>query len=47
MSWFISTHPDIFRQKSVLELGAGAGLAGFVASQIGRETIITDGNEVL
>ena len=46
MSWFISTHQDIFREKFVLELGAGAGLAGFVASQISRETLITDGNEV-
>jgi predicted nicotinamide N-methyase len=46
MSWFISTHQDIFRGKSVLELGAGAGLAGFVASQISQKTLITDGNEV-
>jgi predicted nicotinamide N-methyase len=46
MSWFISTHQNEFDQKFTLELGAGTGLAGFVASQISERTIITDGNEV-
>jgi hypothetical protein len=46
MSWFISTHSNEFQQKYILELGAGAGLAGFVVSQISQKTVITDGNEV-
>lgn len=46
MSWFISTHSTLFERRNILELGAGTGLAGFVASQLGKKTIITDGNEV-
>ncbi|CAK4593075.1 unnamed protein product [Aphanomyces euteiches] len=37
----------IDHERTVLELGAGAGLAGFVASQFATRTAITDGNDVV
>lgn len=47
LSHFISGNQNIFRNKIVFELGAGAGLAGFISAQISYKTIITDGNEVV
>ncbi|KAF0699186.1 Aste57867_10238 [Aphanomyces stellatus] len=47
LSWFVASKRDLFRGKTVLELGAGAGLAGFVASQFAKRTAITDGNDVV
>ncbi|ETW02466.1 hypothetical protein, variant [Aphanomyces invadans] len=47
LSWFVVSNRDLFRDKVVLELGAGAGLAGFVASQFAARTAITDGNDVV
>lgn len=46
MSWFIATKQPEFHHQVIVELGAGAGLAGFIASQLGSHTVITDGNEV-
>jgi tRNA1(Val) A37 N6-methylase TrmN6 len=34
------------RVSSVLELGAGCGLAGFYAAKRSKQVVITDGNEV-
>ncbi|RHZ31310.1 hypothetical protein DYB37_012179, partial [Aphanomyces astaci] len=44
-----SVYPNraLFQDKVVLEIGAGAGLAGFVASQFASRTAITDGNDVV
>ncbi|CAK4994410.1 unnamed protein product [Aphanomyces euteiches] len=47
LSWFVASKRDLFRDRTVLELGAGAGLAGFVASQFATRTAITDGNDVV
>lgn len=47
MSWFISMNQNIFKNQYILELGAGTGLAGFIASQLANKTLITDGNEVV
>jgi len=41
---FVALNPDIFRGKVVLELGAGCGLAGMLASQIAETVVLTDGN---
>lgn len=38
---------QIFANKNVLELGAGAGLCGFVAAKYAKNVIITDGNEIV
>ena len=47
LCWFIHCHRvDIFKDAHVIELGAGAGLAGFFASKFAKSTLITDGNEV-
>ncbi|EQC37307.1 hypothetical protein SDRG_05528 [Saprolegnia diclina VS20] len=47
LSWFVAANNELFRGKNVLEVGAGAGLAGFVASQFAAHTAITDGNDVV
>ena len=47
LSWFIYRHKDLFSGKVVLELGAGCGLAGLVASNYSDHTYITDGNDVV
>ncbi|OQR82217.1 hypothetical protein THRCLA_11043 [Thraustotheca clavata] len=47
LSWFVATNAKIFQGKNVLEVGAGAGLAGFVAAQFAAHTAITDGNDVV
>ncbi|RHY36557.1 hypothetical protein DYB38_008925 [Aphanomyces astaci] len=44
---FVAANRALFQDKVVLELGAGAGLAGFVASQFASRTAITDGNDVV
>lgn len=44
----ITTHPSLVQGKSVLELGAGCGAPGFVASKLGAtETVLTDYVDVL
>jgi len=47
LSWFIHRHKALFTGKIVLELGAGCGLAGLVASNYSDHTYITDGNDVV
>ena len=32
---YLLGHPDVVKGKNVLELGAGTGLAGIIAAQIG------------
>ncbi|RLO09791.1 hypothetical protein DYB28_009504 [Aphanomyces astaci] len=44
---FVAANRALFQDKVVLEIGAGAGLAGFVASQFASRTAITDGNDVV
>lgn len=43
----MTRHKELFRDKTVIELGAGCGLVGFVANHIASKTIITDGNDVV
>lgn len=47
LSWFVARNKASFENKTVLELGAGCGLAGFVASNFCKKVIITDGNDVV
>lgn len=48
LGWFVAKNgTEIFEGKTIIELGAGCGLAGFVASQFGSFTTITDGNEIV
>uniref|UniRef100_A0A0D9VRT4 Calmodulin-lysine N-methyltransferase n=1 Tax=Leersia perrieri TaxID=77586 RepID=A0A0D9VRT4_9ORYZ len=46
LAYYCINHPDLFRSKKVLELGAGYGLAGLViaASTDADEVVISDGN---
>lgn len=44
---FIIDHRELLAGKRAIELGAGAGLCGFVAAKFCKEIYITDGNEVV
>ena len=47
-SRFIASNASLFRGKTVIELGAGCGLAGLVAARVGAAvTWMTDGSEVV
>jgi len=41
----IATRPDAFRDRRVLELGAGTGLPGIVAASLGARVVQTDRQE--
>ncbi len=45
LGWFVAQQRNLFEQKTVVELGAGCGLSGLVASKICKNIAITDGNE--
>lgn len=47
LSKFIIDNPNYFQGKTVLELGAGAGLSGMIASQFAKKVILTDGNDIV
>jgi hypothetical protein len=47
LSWFLAKHRSAIASKTVVELGAGCGLGGFVAAQFTSKSIITDGNEIV
>jgi calmodulin-lysine N-methyltransferase len=46
LTYFCVLHPDLFRKKRVIELGAGYGLAGLAiaACTEASEVLLTDGN---
>ncbi|XP_018628185.1 calmodulin-lysine N-methyltransferase isoform X1 [Nicotiana tomentosiformis] len=46
LAYYCLAHPDTFRQKSVIELGSGYGLAGLAVAMTTEalEVIISDGN---
>ncbi|XP_014225897.1 methyltransferase-like protein 22 [Trichogramma pretiosum] len=39
---YVLSHPELFRDRHVLELGSGVGLDGIVASSLAREVCCTD-----
>lgn len=48
LAWFIHQFRDLFKEKCVLELGSGCGLAGLVAGQLGAsEVYLTDSSSVV
>ncbi|POM63782.1 hypothetical protein PHPALM_20772 [Phytophthora palmivora] len=47
LAWYLVTHRDEIAGKNVVELGAGAGLSGLVASQFAAHTALTDGNDIV
>ncbi|CAM9125419.1 unnamed protein product [Phaeothamnion confervicola] len=47
MGWFVARNRSLFAGKRVVELGAGCGLSGLVASQFAAATALTDGNDVV
>ena len=48
LAWFVARCSEIFRGKCVLEVGAGCGLPGLVASRVGAATtLLTDGSDVV
>jgi len=42
LATFILRHPDYFRGKTILELGAGLGIAGLAAAKVGGQVLLTD-----
>ena len=42
LSQYLCEHPDIVKNKKVLELGCGLGLPSLVASHLGAEVLATD-----
>lgn len=46
LTYFCATHPELFRNKTVVELGSGYGLGGLAiaACADAAEVVITDGN---
>ncbi|CAN0068723.1 unnamed protein product [Discosporangium mesarthrocarpum] len=47
VAWFVARMKKLFAGKRVVELGAGCGLSGLVASQLSKTTVLTDGSEVI
>ncbi|KUF89962.1 hypothetical protein AM588_10002513 [Phytophthora nicotianae] len=47
LAWYLVAHRDEIAGKNVVELGAGAGLSGLVASQFASHTALTDGNDIV
>ncbi|KAL3665326.1 hypothetical protein V7S43_009367 [Phytophthora oleae] len=47
LAWYLVAHRDEIAGKTVVELGAGAGLSGLVASQFAAQTALTDGNDIV
>merc|ERR1712192_71555 len=45
MGWFVVRHPDLFRGKSVMEVGSGCGIIGLVAAHFADSVLLTDGDE--
>ncbi|KAL2907117.1 Calmodulin-lysine N-methyltransferase [Bienertia sinuspersici] len=46
LSYYCLSHADMFRSKTIIELGAGYGLAGLVVAAVSEasEVVISDGN---
>jgi len=38
---YILSHPDLFKDQTILELGSGVGLTSIVASYLAKEVICT------
>lgn len=47
LSWYLVKNLDVFKDKHVIELGAGCGLAGLLIAQVAKSVLITDGNDVV
>ncbi|KAH7463765.1 hypothetical protein PRIC1_006533 [Phytophthora ramorum] len=47
LAWYLVAHREDIAGKNVVELGAGAGLSGLVASQFAAHTALTDGNDIV
>ncbi|KAE8904042.1 hypothetical protein PF002_g24187 [Phytophthora fragariae] len=47
LAWYLVAHRQEIAGKTVVELGAGAGLSGLVASQFAAHTALTDGNDIV
>ena len=47
LCYFIVKYYQMFQDTNVIELGAGAGLAGFFCTNFAKHVIITDGNDVV
>jgi hypothetical protein len=47
LAWYLLLHKNFFSNRSVLELGAGCGLAGFFVSNFAQNVVVTDGNGIV
>jgi len=43
---YILSHPDLFKDQAILELGSGVGLTGVVASCLAKQVICTGESDV-
>jgi predicted nicotinamide N-methyase len=44
---YIVDHCESFTGKTILEVGAGAGLTGLVCSHFAKRVLLTDGNDLV
>src|SRR4051812_46485300 len=42
LAWYLADHPELVKDKSVLELGCGLGLPSLVAAHLGGAVLATD-----
>ena len=47
LAWFVAANEPLFRGKTVVELGSGTALGGFVSARVSAHTALTDGNGVV
>ena len=41
-AWMVESSLEMFRDKTVLELGAGPGLCGLVTAHVAKTVVLTD-----
>jgi predicted nicotinamide N-methyase len=44
---FVLSHPELFRDRVVLELGCGVGYAGLIAAGLARHVFLTDYDDTI
>lgn len=47
LAWFIAANRRKFENRRIVEVGAGCGISGLVASRFGQLTVLTDGSDVV
>ena len=47
LGFYLVSNKHLFEDKIILEVGSGSGLCGLVCSQIAKQTMLTDGNDIV